>query len=215
MRYLGTKTGQRDGREAGARQALPGLPSEAADARVLAGYGLGSGVANGRAFAGSGRHVLARSCRLVERAMDYDQIDVLDKGTVWQGGALDAAIDSPPFAGPLLVVCMDRGEDNDQFINHATVEAVLAVWIDDAPTGCLKDGVLTGLADAIVAWLNDGGNVYLHCREGRSRASYIDIAIHCRALGISADDALTRIRAHRPIADPNPGFLAQLQRLWP
>ena len=43
--------------------------------------------------------------------MDYDQIDVLDKGTVWQGGALDAAIDSPPFAGPLLVVCMDRGED--------------------------------------------------------------------------------------------------------
>ena len=147
--------------------------------------------------------------------MDYDQIDVLDKGTVWQGGALDAAIDSPPFAGPLLVVCMDRGEDNDQFINHATVEAVLAVWIDDAPTGYLKDGVLTGLADAIVAWLNDGGNVYLHCREGRSRASYIDIAIHCRALGISADDALARIRAQRPIADPNPGFLAQLQRLWP
>ena len=32
--------------------------------------------------------------------MDDDQIDVLDKGTVWQGGALDAAIDSPPFAGP-------------------------------------------------------------------------------------------------------------------
>jgi hypothetical protein len=28
------------------------------------------------------------------------------------------------------------------------VEAALAVWIDDAPTGCLKDGVLTGLADA-------------------------------------------------------------------
>jgi protein-tyrosine phosphatase len=75
--------------------------------------------------------------------------------------------------------------------------------------------VLTGLADAIMAWLNVGGNVYLHCREGRSRASYIDIAIHCRALGISADDALTRIRAHRPIADPNPGLLAQLQRLWP
>jgi protein-tyrosine phosphatase len=147
--------------------------------------------------------------------MNYDQIDVLDKGTVWQGGAVDAAIDSPPFAGPLLVVCMDRGEDNDQFINHATVEAVLAVWIDDVPTGYLKDGVLTGLADAIVAWLNDDGNVYLHCHQGVSRASYIDIAVHCRALGISANDALARIKAQRPIADPNPGFLAQLQRLWP
>jgi len=147
--------------------------------------------------------------------MNYDQIDVLDKGTVWQGGALDAAIDSSPFDGPLLVVCMDRGEDNDQFIDHATVEAVLTVWIDDVPTGGLKDGVLTGLADAIVAWLNDGGNVYLHCHQGVSRASYIDIAVHCRALRISADDALARIRAKRPIADPNPGFLAQLQRLWP
>jgi hypothetical protein len=51
--------------------------------------------------------------------MNYE-IDVLDQGTVWQGGAVDAAIDSPPFAGPLLVVCMDRGEDNDQFINHAS-----------------------------------------------------------------------------------------------
>ena len=32
---------------------------------------------------------------------------------------------------PLLVACMDRGENNDQFINHTIVEAVLAVWIDD------------------------------------------------------------------------------------
>ena len=153
--------------------------------------------------------------RLVKTAMDYDQIDVLDQGVVWQGGALDAAIDSPPFAGPLLVVCMDRGENNEQFINHAIVEAVLAVWIDDVPDGCLKDEVLTGLADAIVAWLNDSGNVYLHCRQGVSRASYIDIAIHCRALGIGASDALARIKAQRPIADPNPGFMAQLHRLWP
>ena len=147
--------------------------------------------------------------------MNYDQIDVLDKGKVWQGGTPDAAIDGPPFAGPLLVVCMDRGEDNDQLINHAVVEAVLTVWIDDTPSSCLKDGVLTGLADAIVAWLSDGGNVYLHCHEGVSRASYIDIAVHCRALGISADEALARIKERRPIADPNPGFLAQLRRLWP
>jgi protein-tyrosine phosphatase len=147
--------------------------------------------------------------------MNYDRIDALDHGTVWQGGAVDAAIDGPPFTGPLLVVCMDRGENNDEYINHANVEAVLAVWIDDLPDGCLKDGVLTGLADAIVAWLNDGGHVYLHCHQGVSRASYIDTAVHCRALGLSAREALARIRARRPVADPNPGFLAQLERLWP
>lgn len=148
-------------------------------------------------------------------SMDYNRIDVLETGTIWQGGAVDAAIDAPPFAGPLLVVCMDRGEGNDQFIDHATVEAVLAVWIDDVPSGCLKDGVLRGLASSVVAWLNGGGNAYLHCAAGVSRASYIDVAVHCTALGVSAQEALAKIRAERPVADPNPGFWAQLQRLWP
>lgn len=147
--------------------------------------------------------------------MDFDRIDTLDRGTVWQGGALDAQIEGPPFRGPLLVVCMDRGEDNDQFINHSTVEAVLTVWIDDQPDACLKDEVLIGLADSVVAWLNAGGNVYLHCHEGVSRASYIDIAVHCRAMGIGADEAFGMIKQRRPIADPNPGFLAQLRRLFP
>lgn len=149
--------------------------------------------------------------------MDYDRIDVLEPGwgTIWQGGSVDSAIDQPPFADPLLVVCMDRGESNDQFIDHATVEAVLAVWIDDDPSACLKDVVLHGLADSIVAWLVAGGSAYLHCAAGVSRASYIDIAVHCTALKISADEALARIRAARPVANPNSGFLAQLQRLWP
>lgn len=147
--------------------------------------------------------------------MNYDRIDVLDKGTIWQGGSVDASIDAPPFVGPLLIVCMDRGEANEQWIDHATVEAVLAVWIDDVPSGCLKDPVLLGLADTVVSWLNDGGNVYVHCAAGISRASYMDIAVHCRALSISAAEALARIKAERPVADPNPGFWAQLQRMFP
>lgn len=149
--------------------------------------------------------------------MDYNQIDVLalGYGTIWQGGAVDASIDQPPFTGPLLVVCMDRGEDNNQFIDHATVELVLTVWIDDSPTAYLKDSVLQGLAKMIVAWLSNGGNAYLHCAAGVSRASYIDIAVHCLALGISADAALAQIKAHRPVANPNEGFSGQLKRLWP
>ena len=147
--------------------------------------------------------------------MDYNRIDVLEKGIVWQGGAVDASINSPPFAGPLLIVCMDAGEDDDQFINHVTTEAVLVVWIDDSPSACLKDSVLLALSDMIIGFLNDGGNAYLHCAAGVSRASYIDIAVHCRALGISANQALTLIRAQRSVANPNSGFLAQLQRLWP
>jgi hypothetical protein len=32
----------------------------------------------------------------------------------------------------------------------------------DVPVGSLKYGVLIGLANAIVAWLDDAGNVHLH-----------------------------------------------------
>jgi hypothetical protein len=38
--------------------------------------------------------------------------------------------------------------------------------------------------------------------RGREPGSYIDVAVHCRALAISPDDALGRIRARRPIAEP-------------
>jgi len=147
--------------------------------------------------------------------VNYDRIDVLEKGTVWQGGHVDEAIDAPPFVGPLLVVCMNKGEDDTPFINHENVEGVLSVWIRDMPDACLKDNVLIGLADMIVEWLEDGGNVYLHCHTGMSRATYIDIAVHCRATDLSADEAYALIKAQRPIADPNPGFMAQLQRLFP
>ena len=46
------------------------------------------------------RNVVRRSRGLAEKAMNYDQIDVLDRGTLWQGGAVDAAIDSPPLGSP-------------------------------------------------------------------------------------------------------------------
>lgn len=145
--------------------------------------------------------------------MNYNRIDVLKNGTVWQGGTVDDTIAT--LTGPLLVICMDKGELNEQFINHENVEAVLAVWIEDSPDACLKDSVLCALARQAVTWLTYGGNIYVHCAAGVSRASYMDIAIHCCTLGISADQALTLIRAQRSIANPNTGFMAQLQRLWP
>jgi predicted protein tyrosine phosphatase len=145
--------------------------------------------------------------------MNYNRIDVLDRGIVWQGGSPDAAIDQPPFSDPILIIVMDRGAANDQWINHKNVEAVLAVWIDDIPTGCLKDNVLIGLVDAAAAWLNDGGNLYIHCAMGVSRSSYFDVALHMRIMHCSYDTALAKIREARSIANPNPGFEAQLRRM--
>ncbi len=101
--------------------------------------------------------------------MDYDQSDVLDQGVVWARRRVGRRHRLAPVRRSPAGGLHGRGENNEQFINHAIVEAVLAVWIDDVPDGCLKDEVLTGLADAIMVWLNDGGNVYLHCRHDVSR----------------------------------------------
>lgn len=144
--------------------------------------------------------------------MDYNRIDILEKGIIWQGGTVDNDIDS--LDGPLLIICMDQGESNEQWINHTTVEAVLAVWIDDSPTACLKDEVLLGLVEAAAGWLNYG-NIYVHCAAGVSRASYFDIALHMKLNNWTFDQAYSEIKSQRPVANPNDGFKAQLQRLSP
>lgn len=152
--------------------------------------------------------------------MNYNRIDVLDpggtgdQGVVWQGGSVDDEIDQPPFSDPILIICMDKGEANEQWINHTNVEGVLAVWIDDAPDACLSDNVLMSLAHTIVTWLHTGGNVYIHCAAGISRASYMDIAVHCIANHWSYQQAYDEIKAQRPIIDPNQGFKNQLIRLF-
>lgn len=148
--------------------------------------------------------------------MDFNRIDLTaikpDWGSVWQGGAVDVAVATLP--GPLLIVCMDKGEFNEQFIEHGkSVEAVLAVWIDDSPDAVLADGVLRGLVSAAASWLEAGGNAYVHCAAGVSRASYFDIALHMHVLQIEYQAAFDLVHSQRPVINPNAGFVAQLQRL--
>jgi protein-tyrosine phosphatase len=147
--------------------------------------------------------------------MDFNRIDLSGIrpgwGSIWQGGSPDAAVEQLP--GPLLIVCMDRGEFNEQFVDHQNVQAVLAVWIDDAPDAVLPDHTLISLVDTVEGWLRDDCNVYDHCAAGVSRASYMDIAIHMRAGDLSFDDAFALVHSQRPVANPNAGFVAQLRRL--
>lgn len=148
--------------------------------------------------------------------MDFNRIDLAGIqpgwGSIWQGGAADVAVTTLP--GPLLIVVMDQGEFNEQFIQHGkSVEAVLAVWIDDIPESVLLDPVLLMLVHTITEWLRAGGNVYDHCAAGVSRASYLDIALHMHVANLSFDDAFALVHAQRPVINPNPGFVQQLRRL--
>jgi protein tyrosine/serine phosphatase len=57
------------------------------------------------------------------------------------------------------------------------------------------------------------GNVLVHCTAGISRSVSIVAAYLIKEKGMSAVNAINFIRTKRPIADPNPSFMRQLQTL--
>ena len=62
----------------------------------------------------------------------------------------------------------------------------------------------------------DGGSgsarVLVHCFQGKSRSASLVCAHLMRAEGLGFLEALEEVRVHRPTAQPNLGFVAQLRR---
>lgn len=125
---------------------------------------------------------------------------------------------TPPVAEPVaptVIVTMDIGEVNESLIDHTMVAAVFSVWIQDSPDAVLPDHELILWTDTVLLWLSHGYNVLIHCAAGVSRSSYLDCAVQMRGRHVSFDDALAYIKASRPQANPNSGFVEQLRRLEP
>jgi ADP-ribosyl-[dinitrogen reductase] hydrolase len=72
---------------------------------------------------------------------------------------------------------------------------------------------LRDTAATIAAWRDDGQTVFLHCVAGVSRTSVYAAAYVAHRLGISGAEALERVTACHPVADPNHGFRAALEHL--
>lgn len=65
----------------------------------------------------------------------------------------------------------------------------------------------------VLVCLLAGMSALVHCAQGKSRSAAIAVAFVARQERIPVDVALERIRASRSMADPNPGFMAQLRDL--
>jgi ADP-ribosyl-[dinitrogen reductase] hydrolase len=74
------------------------------------------------------------------------------------------------------------------------------------------DFVLRDTADAIVAWRDAGQTVFVHCAAGVSRTTAVAAAYLARRLGCSGLEALQRVTAAHPAAQPNEGFVEALER---
>lgn len=134
-------------------------------------------------------------------------------GDLYQGAAADSGVQT--IARGLWVVCMNRGEIDDSWVDHVGVMGITTVWIDDAPAAILPDEQVFAQTDMAVAWLNRGLPLLGHCGAGVSRASYHNLPVIMHVLHMGYDSALALLRTVRPQADPNTGFEAQLRRLEP
>lgn len=98
----------------------------------------------------------------------------------------------------------DKGESEQQTLS------ILNIASDDLPDYNIRQH-FDAAFDFIEAGLGEGHGVLVHCVAGISRSATIAAAYLVRKLGISAEEAVGRVRKARPSASPNPGFSQQLR----
>lgn len=80
--------------------------------------------------------------------------------------------------------------------------------------GGLKAEALESSVEAVLAWLDAGETVYLHCRAGWQRSATVATGVVALREGIALDEALGAIRRRRPSALPLHHQLEDLHRWW-
>ena len=75
---------------------------------------------------------------------------------------------------------------------------------------CIED--LRNITKLVLAELDTGGSVLVHCAQGRSRSSTVVVSIMCWARQLSVQTSLAFIREKRSMAEPNSNFVNQLQQ---
>jgi hypothetical protein len=156
--------------------------------------------------------------------MNYTHLDLQPLrpgyGSIIQGGRIDHDIYSLP--GPLVIVNMMKGESDERWLHESRamtglksngkIQAVLSVCIEDNPASFLTDKTYLALVDSCISYLKQGFNLYVHCRMGMSRSTYLTAGIYVR-LGMTMKEAITYIGSQRKDAYPNWGFLDHLTHL--
>ncbi|KAK2503991.1 hypothetical protein MC885_002011 [Smutsia gigantea] len=89
--------------------------------------------------------------------------------------------------------------------------AELRVPIFDDPSEDLLEHLEPTCA-AMEAAVRAGGACLVYCKNGRSRSAAVCTAYLMRHRGLSLAQAFQAVKRVRPVAEPNPGFWAQLQK---
>ncbi|HWF24038.1 MAG TPA: hypothetical protein VG275_01225 [Solirubrobacteraceae bacterium] len=80
--------------------------------------------------------------------------------------------------------------------------------------GRLPAAELEGAVADVIEWLDEGRRVYLHCRAGWQRSAAIAAGVVALRERVGIEDALERVRARKPSADPLPQQREDLLQWW-
>jgi protein-tyrosine phosphatase len=104
--------------------------------------------------------------------------------------------------------------------DHEAVEAALAAaGIEEyrlplPDYGALPSGLIERATREILHWLEEGKRVYVHCRAGWQRSAALAAGVVAIHEHMEIDEALARVQARKPSADPLPHQLEDLRRWW-
>lgn len=134
-------------------------------------------------------------------------------GLLFQSDNLDQGITDLP--APLIIVNMTAEHIDEPWVNHISIQGVMSAVLLDTPEATLPDRVIAGFVEAVEGFLMRGVNVLVRCSHGKSRSSYLTVAVVMHILNMDYDSSLNYVRQEHPEAQPNPGFEAQLRRIEP
>lgn len=118
-----------------------------------------------------------------------------------------AASDLLARAGVTLCVNVSRQQPGP----HAPGVAELRVPVFDDPSEDLL-AHLEPTCAAMEAAVRAGGACLVYCKNGRSRSAAVCTAYLMRHRSLSLAQAFQAVKRVRTVAEPNPGFWAQLQK---
>jgi protein-tyrosine phosphatase len=83
-----------------------------------------------------------------------------------------------------------------------------------ADYGGLPPEVLEEAVQLVLAWIDEGRRVYLHCRAGWQRSAAVAAGVVAVRDGVDVGEALALVQSRKPSADPLPHQREDLREWW-
>jgi protein-tyrosine phosphatase len=140
---------------------------------------------------------------------------------LWMGAYPQDADDVAALSGVGVTRVFNLVQDveYDDGARDACVAALAAAGIDERRVeledfGSVPAAQIEAVAQAVLAWLQEGERVYVHCRAGWQRSATVLAAIIALREDVSPFEALQRLRRRKPTANPLSHQLEDLLEWW-